>query len=257
MTLVELMVTMVIASIVAASTFMFFAGQQRVYETQTKMLNVQQNAWAAMEVLTRFVRAAGSGMYGCVRPVGGIVPAPPLTRTPDATPDDSDAPPVVPNVHGLSPPPNAGLRANSGGTMQRIPPVWIVDQADPTQPNTAGIAAQTDVITVAFGNRASGTTCDASLAADVNNATDLIKAQTGLGVMFQANEFILLVSNPSSASGFLSDIGCTLFQISSVSSDTLLHASTQPWNPGSNVAKPDSLHLPCRLSATPPGPPGP
>jgi len=42
MTLVELMVTMVIASIVAASTFMFFAGQQRVYETQTKLLNVQQ-----------------------------------------------------------------------------------------------------------------------------------------------------------------------------------------------------------------------
>jgi len=95
MTLVELMVTMVIASIVAASTFMFFAGQQRVYETQTKMLNVQQNAWAAMEVLTRFVRAAGSGMYGCVRPVGGIVAAPPLKRTPATTnPDDSDNPPV-------------------------------------------------------------------------------------------------------------------------------------------------------------------
>ena len=80
MTLVELMVTMIIASIVAASTFMFFAGQQRVYETQTKMLNVQQNVWAAMEVLSRFVRSEGSGMYGCVRPVGGIVASLPLNR---------------------------------------------------------------------------------------------------------------------------------------------------------------------------------
>lgn len=237
MTLVELMVTMVIASIVAASTFMFFAGQQRVYETQTKMLNVQQNAWAAMEVLTRFVRASGSGMYGCVRPVGGIVPAPPLTRTPDATPDDSDDPPALPNVHGLSQVPNAGLRANSGGTMQRIPPLWIVDQADPTQTNTAGIKAQTDVITVAFGNRASGTTCDASLSTNinVNNVPSSITTAGGYGVTFQANEFILLVSNPNTASGFLSDIGCTLFQISSVSVDNLLLASTKPWNPASNV----------------------
>ena len=82
MTLVELMVTMVIAAIVAASTFVFFAGQQRVYETQTKMLNVQQNVWASMEVVSRFVRTAGSGMYGCVRPVGGIVASPPLNRSP-------------------------------------------------------------------------------------------------------------------------------------------------------------------------------
>ena len=96
MTLVELMVTMVIAAIVAASTFMFFAGQQRVYETQTKMLNVQQNVWASMEVLSRFVRSAGSGMYGCVRPVGGIVASPPLNRSPTGPdPDDSDDPPVV------------------------------------------------------------------------------------------------------------------------------------------------------------------
>ena len=68
MTLVEIMVTMVISSIIAASTFMFFAGQQRIYETQTKLLNVQQNLWAAMEVVSRYTRAAGSGMYECVRP---------------------------------------------------------------------------------------------------------------------------------------------------------------------------------------------
>jgi len=81
MTLVELMITMIIASIVAASTFMFFAGQQRVYETQTKMLNVQQNVWAAMEVLSRFVRSEGAGMFGCVRPVGeSWLRLPPIAR---------------------------------------------------------------------------------------------------------------------------------------------------------------------------------
>src|SRR5438046_1503270 len=66
LTLVELMVTIVVASLVASSTFMFFAGQQRLYDTQTKLLNVQQNLWASMEVLARSIRAGGSGMAsGC------------------------------------------------------------------------------------------------------------------------------------------------------------------------------------------------
>jgi len=81
MTLVELMITMIIASIVAASTFMFFAGQQRVYETQTKMLNVQQNVWAAMEGAQPLCPLRGAGMFGCVRPVGGIVASPPPNRS--------------------------------------------------------------------------------------------------------------------------------------------------------------------------------
>ena len=62
MTLVEIMITLLISSIIAASTFMFFAGQQRIYETQTKLLNIQQNLWAAMEVVARYTRASGSGM---------------------------------------------------------------------------------------------------------------------------------------------------------------------------------------------------
>ena len=63
MTRVEIMITLVITTIIAASTNMFFAGQQRIYETQTKLLNIQQNLWASMEVLTRYTRASGSGMY--------------------------------------------------------------------------------------------------------------------------------------------------------------------------------------------------
>ena len=234
MTLVELMVTMVIAAIVAASTFMFFAGQQRVYETQTKMLNVQQNAWASMEVLSRFVRLAGSGMYGCVRPVGGT--APPLNRA-GSDPDDSDDPPVVAAVRDFSQRPNAGLRAynSATGQAQRIPPVWIVDQVDPNQPTATGIVPGTDVITVAFGNRSSGTNFDSPLAGAVTATNGAIVAGTLVpsvnnSVMFQPGEFILLIGERGmgvSGFGFLSDVGCTLFQITSVTSatSTLNHAT--------------------------------
>src|SRR3954463_4446585 len=82
-TLIELMVTIVVAALVASSTFVFFAGQQRIYDTQTKLLNVQQNLWASLEVLSRNIRAAGGGMTSCyastspapagsVRPVLGL-----------------------------------------------------------------------------------------------------------------------------------------------------------------------------------------
>jgi type II secretory pathway pseudopilin PulG len=243
MTLVELMVTMVIASIVAASTFMFFAGQQRVYETQTKMLNVQQNVWASMEVLSRFVRTAGSGMYGCVRPVGGIVASPPLNRSPTGPdPDDSDDPPVVAGVHDFSKRPNAGLRAYNSpgmatydpttGQMQRVPPLWIVDQVDPNQPSgtAIGIVSGTDSITVAFGNRSSGTNFDSPLAGDVTSTNGAIVALPGNSVMFQPGEFILLMGEPGMGGvgfGLASDVGCTLFQTTSVTTatDTLNHAN--------------------------------
>jgi hypothetical protein len=256
MTLVELMVTMVIASIVAASTFMFFAGQQRVYETQTKMLNVQQNAWAAMEVLSRFVRAEGSGMFGCVRPVGGIVANPPLNRSNGLSPDDCDGPPVVFGVHNLSQRPNAGLRAYDAvaNAMQRIPPLWIVDREDGTDP---GIVAGTDIITVAFGNRSSGTNFDSPLFQLFQNTSNPIQVPTNNGAMFQPGEFVVLVGQPGMGGvgpGFASELGCTLLQITSVigsNPDLLNHASggalaCQPppsgpcagsvWNPAGAVA---------------------
>jgi type II secretory pathway pseudopilin PulG len=258
MTLVELMITMIIASIVAASTFMFFAGQQRVYETQTKMLNVQQNVWAAMEVLSRFVRSEGSGMYGCVRPVGGIVASPPPNRSLGVNPDNSDDPPVVPpnpagvvTVHDLASRPNAGLRAYNAATgqVQRIPPLWIVDQVDPNQPSTAGIVGGTDVITVAFGNRSSGTNFDSPLLGAVTPTSYGVAPLTGNATMFQPGEFIVLIGTPPMG-GIVSDLGCTLFQITTVTT-TLNHASggtsaclpppttgctSSVWNPPATVA---------------------
>ena len=258
MTLVELMITMIIASIVAASTFMFFTGQQRVYETQTKMLNVQQNVWAAMEVLSRFVRSEGSGMYGCVRPVGGIVASPPPNRSLGVNPDNSDDPPVVPpnpagvvTVHDLASRPNAGLRAYNAATgqVQRIPPLWIVDQVDPNQPSTAGIVGGTDVITVAFGNRSSGTNFDSPLLGAVTPTCYGVAPLTGNATMFQPGEFIVLIGTPPMG-GIVSDLGCTLFQITTVTT-TLNHASggtsaclpppttgctSSVWNPPATVA---------------------
>ena len=258
MTLVELMVTMIIASIVAASTFMFFTGQQRVYETQTKMLNVQQNVWAAMEVLSRFVRSEGAGMFGCVRPVGGIVASPPPNRSLGVNPDNSDDPPVVPpnpagvvTVHDLASRPNAGLRAYNAATgqVQRIPPLWIVDQVDPNQPSTAGIVGGTDVITVAFGNRSSGTNFDSPLLGAVTPTSYGVAPLTGNATMFQPGEFIVLIGTPPMG-GIVSDLGCTLFQITTVTT-TLNHASggtsaclpppttgctSSVWNPPATVA---------------------
>ena len=102
LTLVELMVTLVIAGLVTSSSFMFFAGQRRVYDAQMKVLGVQQNLWGAMETLSRFVRAAGTGMVGCV-------------NTTDPTPTGTT-------------PPATGLRAfvsSAPGTVTRLAPIWI------------------------------------------------------------------------------------------------------------------------------------
>src|SRR5437667_10818582 len=99
LTLIELMITIIVAALVAASTFVFFAGQQRIYDTQTKLLNVQQNVTAAMELLTRYESASGTGMRGCVRP-----------DTDGPGPDPGDAAPVGPSTP-LTAAPAAGLRA--------------------------------------------------------------------------------------------------------------------------------------------------
>jgi type II secretory pathway pseudopilin PulG len=270
MTLVELMVTMIIASIVAASTFVFFAGQQRVYETQTKLLNVQQNAWAAMEVLSRFVRSNGSGMYGCVRPVGGnntITPGvatTPLTRTPDVNPDPCDDPPVVvPLIRSLAQTPNAGLRAHRAGGAIRIPPLWIVDNVvSATDSSVTGIVDGTDVITVAFGNRSSGTTFDSPLFIDYTATGAAINVPAANGVMFQPSEFIVLVGQPNPGmGGNISDIGCTLFQVTSVQGGTINLVSdttvtcapggtcnASRWNPSGSVGA--MIPAPGYLAAT-------
>lgn len=238
MTLVEIMITLVISSIIAASTFMFFAGQQRIYETQTKLLNIQQNVWAAMEVLSRYTRAAGSGMFECVRPASF---ADTTSTTGGRLLSTSPSPgPLTPN---LSAPPAAGIRAYNSASpgMQWIPPVWIVDNSS----TDANVVQNTDILTVAFGSQTSGSDVDVNLAADIADTlpTTLISlATTNSSNMFRGGEFVLLMVTPSFAYGSdpAADRGCTMFQVTDYAANVanLHHSSVavngMTWNPSSN-----------------------
>jgi Tfp pilus assembly protein PilW len=241
MTLVEIMITLVISSIIAASTFMFFAGQQRIYETQTKLLNIQQNLWAAMEVVARYTRASGSGMYECVQPASYY-----NATTNDGTRLRSNNPSPGPLTASLATRPQAGVRAfdASSGNMQWIPPLWIINN----DTSDAGVTPGTDVITIAFGNRTSGTDVDATLLLNVANTasgTPITLSGTNTGNMFRLGEFMLLLTTPNWGYGTdpLVNRGCTMFQITAdpTGNTTLAHAATAintgdiVWNPANNV----------------------
>jgi Tfp pilus assembly protein PilW len=243
MTLVEIMITLVISSIIAASTFMFFAGQQRIYETQTKLLNVQQNLWAAMEVLARYARASGSGMYECVRPASYY-----NATLNDGTRVLSASPSPGPLTASLAVPPQTGLRAHdaTAGAMQWIPPLWIVNNSSAT---SDGADANTDIISVAFGNRTSGTDVDATVSLAIPfsaSGTPISLTGVNTGNMFRLGEFILLLATPNWGHGTdpTTDRGCTMFQITTAPTNatTLLHAATAVdsggivWNPSGDEA---------------------
>jgi Tfp pilus assembly protein PilW len=256
MTLVEIMITLIISSIIAASTFMFFAGQQRIYETQTKLLNIQQNLWAAMEVVARYTRASGGGMFECVRPASYYNSAPTVDNGSRLLSSSPSPGPLAASLADADRP-NTGIRAYDAttGSMQWIPPLWIVNNS--TNDVAAGVVPGTDVISVAFGNRTSGADVDATLTlniADVAPATVINIAPTTVpsipgvnaGSMFRLGEFILLLTTPNWGYGSdpNTDRGCTMFQVTSdpTGSNTLAHAASAintgdiVWNPGSNVA---------------------
>lgn len=208
LTVVELMITIIVAALIAAGTFTFFAGQQRVYDTQTKMLSVQQSLWSSMDAVTRYVRSSGGGMTGCVRAdndASGV--------------DTGDPPPGGPTA------PQTGLRAHQGGAAIRIAPLWIMN----------GVAGAPDTLTVAYGQGASGNFKDASLAFTVPTGTPLAPVVTlaGQSNRFIAGEFILLVDEASTSG----DRGCTLFRISSKLAGILLRdPGASGFNPAGNVA---------------------
>jgi prepilin-type N-terminal cleavage/methylation domain-containing protein len=205
LTLVELMITLVVSSIVAGSTFMFFVGQRRVYDTQMKVLNTQQNLWASMETLARFVRVAGMGTTGCVSAT-------------DPTPTGAT-------------PPATGLRAyqKSGGVAIRLAPIWINN----------GAKGAPDAITVVFGTGTFGNFTDTALGGTVTAPTSAITTPAGLSAVFRASEFIVLLDSTAAPAGPpIGDRGCTLFQITGIDpvTDSLQHASTSNFNPGTDIA---------------------
>ena len=206
LTLVELMVALAIAGLVTSSSFVFFAGQRRVYDAQMKVLGVQQNLWGAMDTLSRFVRAAGTGMVGCV-------------NTTDPTPTGAT-------------PPQTGLRAffsGTPGTVTRLAPIWISN----------GAAGGPDSITVAFGTGTFGSFSDVPLAASVQSVTDAVVTPATLTSAFRTGEFAVLLDTSGLPVGPpLADRGCTLFQITGIDAagNMLQHASTSNWNPPGAIA---------------------
>ncbi|MBW2040082.1 MAG: prepilin-type N-terminal cleavage/methylation domain-containing protein [Deltaproteobacteria bacterium] len=61
-TLIELMVALVISALMVGATYSVFIGQQRTYATQTGVMDMQQNARAAMTMMLRELRMAGFGV---------------------------------------------------------------------------------------------------------------------------------------------------------------------------------------------------
>jgi prepilin-type N-terminal cleavage/methylation domain-containing protein len=203
-TLVELLVTIVVASLIAAATFTFFAGQQQIYDTQTKMLGVQENLWASLETVTKYVRSSGAGIADCVR-----------LDSDGSGADTGDPPP------GGAVAPATGLRAYRNGVNFRIAPLWIQN----------GPGGTPDAITVAYGRGASGNFRDAFLGTTISagSSTATITTLTGQTTRFRAGEFMALVDEARSNG----DRGCSLFNITDVvaGTRTLLHGTSSSWNP--------------------------
>ena len=60
--MIELMIVLVLASVVTASIYATFIAQQKSYATQTMVSDMQQNARAALTLMERDLRMAGSGV---------------------------------------------------------------------------------------------------------------------------------------------------------------------------------------------------
>ena len=170
LTIVELLVTIVIASVVSVATFTFFAGQQRIYDVQTELLNMQQNLWASMETLARYARASGGGMSGCV-----------------ADDPDGPGPKQGDPVPGGATMPLTGLRVWNDPNFVRVPPLWIRN----------GAGGAPDMITVAYGEGSSGGFTDAMLRQDIppGASTAPIIVQPTMSAAFVVGEFGLLVES--------------------------------------------------------------
>ncbi len=200
LTLVELLITIIVAGLVASSTFVFFAGQQRIYETQTKVLTIQQNLWMAMEVMSRHLRAAGTGAVGCHTDS--------VSMTGATTP-------------------NTGVRVwQQASGLFRIPPVHIKN----------GVAGAPDEISFNFFTNTSGNYVDGQLALPIKPdfTGSAIKAVDT--APFRVGEFIMLFDSTTSPAG--GDRGCSVYQLTGISagSGSLLINASSTWNPPGHVA---------------------
>lgn len=64
-TLIELMISALLAAMLSAGLFYMMAGQSNTYRRQLKSVTATQALWGAMEYLQRQIRHAGAGFAGC------------------------------------------------------------------------------------------------------------------------------------------------------------------------------------------------
>lgn len=74
-TLIEMLIALVLGSLVVLGLFDFLSSQQRVYMVQEQVADMQQNARAALDILTREIRMAGYNPAGLIVSPPGIVTA--------------------------------------------------------------------------------------------------------------------------------------------------------------------------------------
>jgi len=75
LTLIELMVSILLATILTAGLFYMMSGQQQTYTSQLSNMTTQENLWGAMEYLQGQVRRAGYGFTSCNGELRGYDPA--------------------------------------------------------------------------------------------------------------------------------------------------------------------------------------
>lgn len=149
LTLVELMVSLLLASMLTAGLFYMMSGQSRAYKTELASLSTQENIWGAMEYLQRSVRRAGFGMGGC--------PAGLIQRY-----DSSASPPVSPWV--------IPIRVYNGCNL-------LTDTNSPPCPS--GVADVPDSFEVSFSTHPDGMVASRITGASVrSHSTDAIIVAT-------------------------------------------------------------------------------
>src|SRR3989339_249334 len=65
LTMVELMVSILLAAILSVGIYYMMTGQTQTYNVQLRNLSIQENIWGTMEYLQRQIRMAGVGFGGC------------------------------------------------------------------------------------------------------------------------------------------------------------------------------------------------
>ena len=145
-TLVELMVGAVVASVVVAAGFTMLTASQKSTQANDQVVETQQNVRIAMDLLSHDIKHAGFGRVG---PVGAcptaIVPLDHTPAGPDTGPDSIRL--VVPIGRSFAP---AWTLTNAvGGTTAGIPQITLTAGAVAAMTTEAGGSLTGSVVTIA------------------------------------------------------------------------------------------------------------